>query len=303
MPQPRPWITLPIRPPADFDFRRTVLGHGWYALAPFRYHSERAALEGVASLGGTTIPWEIRERGSLLKLRTPASLEPRLRILLKATVRSCLRMDEDLAEFHRQTRRLASHRWIARTRSGRLLRAPTVFEDAVKMLCTTNCTWALTETMVKRLLEEFSPGDGERAFPSPEAIARSSERVLRTRCTLGYRAPFALELARRVADGSLEIESWRTTPLPTEELYATIRRVKGFGPYAAGNLLKLLGRYDYLGLDSWVRARYSTLHGRGRMVSDATIERRYKQYGRWRGLIFWLEMTRHWHEEKFRRQA
>jgi len=33
-------------------------------------------------------------------------------------------------------------------------------------------------------------------------------------------------------------------------------------PYAAGNLLKLIGRYDYLGLDSWVRAQWTRLHAR-----------------------------------------
>jgi hypothetical protein len=78
-------------------------------------------------------------------------------------------------------------------------------------------------------------------------------------------------------------------------------KVKGIGPYAAGNLLKLVGRYDELGLDSWVRTQYARLHTRGRKVSDARITRHYKRYGTWRGLFFWLEMTRYWHDEKFAR--
>lgn len=168
------------------------------------------------------------------------------------------------------------------------------------MLLTTNCSWSLTEAMVGRLMREFGRGG---SFPRPEAIARSSEHVLRTRCGLGYRAPYVLELARSVADGSLEIESWRRSQASTEELYATIGSVKGFGPYAAGNLLKLLGRYDYLGLDSWVRAQYARLYGGGRRASDRAIERRYREYGQWRGLVFWLEMTRHWHDEKFKRRS
>jgi len=79
-----------------------------------------------------------------------------------------------------------------------------------------------------------------------------------------------------------------------------MRTVKGIGPYAAGNLLKLVGRYDYLGLDSWVRSKYFELHHDGSRVKDSTIERRYERYGRWRGLFFWLEMTRYWHDGKFR---
>jgi hypothetical protein len=34
-------------------------------------------------------------------------------------------------------------------------------------------------------------------------------------------------------------------------------------------------------------------------VKDSTIERHYAPYGKWRGLFFWLEMTRYWHDEKF----
>ena len=292
--------TLTIRPPRDFSFGRTVQSHGWYALPPFAYDDATGVLAGTTALERTAVRWELMEAGPLLRLRIAHKLPQQQRAKLKAVVRSCLRLDEDFSEFHAAMRRLPSHRWISRSRSGRLLRAPTVWEDALKLLLTTNCSWALTEAMVGRVIRTFGT-DG--AFPSPEAIARSREQVLRTRCGLGYRAPYVLELARRVANGSLEIESWRTAAAGTEELYATIRAIKGFGPYAAGNLLKLLGRYDYLGLDSWVRARYEMLYSGGRPVADRTIERRDRGFGRWRGLVFWLEMTRHWHEEKFGRSA
>jgi hypothetical protein len=63
--------------------------------------------------------------------------------------------------------------------------------------------------------------------------------------------------------------------------------------------MRLVGRYDYLGLDSWVRSKYYELHHNGRKVKDSTIERHYVQYGKWRGLFFWLEMTRYWHDDKF----
>src|SRR5260370_35068872 len=35
-----------------------------------------------------------------------------------------------------------------------------------------------------------------------------------------------------------------------------MKGVKGVGPYAAENVLKLLGRYDGLALDSWTRAKF-----------------------------------------------
>ena len=78
-----------------------------------------------------------------------------------------------------------------------------------------------------------------------------------------------------MASGDLDIESWRNSPLPTDELFDEMRTVKGIGPYAAGNILKLTGRYNYLGLESWVRAKFYELRRGGRRVKDSTIEREY----------------------------
>ena len=50
-------------------------------------------------------------------------------------------------------------RWIAETGSGRLLRCASLFEDLVKLVLTTNCSWALTTRMVDGLVEHY----GDRA--------------------------------------------------------------------------------------------------------------------------------------------
>jgi N-glycosylase/DNA lyase len=216
-------------------------------------------------------------------------------------VRTCFRLEEDFSDFHAIARRYPRFRWIAASGAGPLLRAPTVYEDVVKMICTTNCSWRLTEAMVGKLVQTFGEdaGAGRRAFPLPSAVAASSERMLRSRCGMGYRAPYVLEFSRRVADGKLDVEALRTSPAPADELDRTLQSIKGVGPYAAENLLRLLGRYDRLGLDSWVRGQYARIHAGGRAVKDARIERHYRPLGAWRGLFFWLEMTRSWHDRKF----
>ena len=38
---------------------------------------------------------------------------------------------------------------------GRLLRSPTVFEDLVKVICTTNVQWGGTKRMVRELVDAF----------------------------------------------------------------------------------------------------------------------------------------------------
>jgi 3-methyladenine DNA glycosylase/8-oxoguanine DNA glycosylase len=296
---------LSINEPAHFNFWRTAYSHGWVDLPPFTFdQNERTFSRILKTDDGTVVA--IRVRGGkgriLISVASPRHLDDKQRRSIRHQVSSCLRLDEDLSDFYTAARKLPDYRWIADSGTGRMLRAPTVFEDVVKMICTTNCSWALTKMMTANLVSAFgTPFDHRRnAFPDPAAIAASSENFLRRHIKTGYRSPFIIEFAERVASGKLNPESWRTSPLPTDELFKEMSSVKGIGPYAAGNLMKLVGRYDYLALDSWVRAQYYQLHRNGRTVTDSTIERHYAKFGKWRGLFFWFEMTRYWHDEKFR---
>lgn len=296
---------LTLRPPPDFAFWRTAYSHGWCDLQPFSFDSTNQELGRVLSLAdGTVVRCAIRSAATGVRVRVHASqrLRPGQTREVQSQIKACLRFDEDLTAFHTLMRAVPAYRWIAKARAGRLLRAPTMFEDAVKIICTTNCTWHLTVIMVRALVERFGIScGGGTAFPAPTALAAATEGELRRSCSTGYRARALLELAERVSAGELDIEGWRTSASTTEQLFEEMCGVRGIGPYAAGNLLKLVGRYDYLGLDSWVRKQYALLHTRGRRVKDVTIERRYAQFGRWRGLLFWLEMTRDWHDDKFGR--
>jgi len=105
-------------------------------------------------------------------------------------------------------------------------------------------------------------------------------------------------LADRVASGALDVEAWLTSPLATGELMKEMRGVKGVGPYAAENLLKLLGRYDGLALDSWTRAKFFSVRNNGRKTTDKKIARYYSRFKEWRGLALWCDMTRDWIEHK-----
>ena len=106
--------------------------------------------------------------------------------------------------------------------------------------------------------------------------------------------PGTIELATRVASGKLNLNGGLDGK--SSDLYKRLIEIKGVGPYAAGNLLKLLGHYDFLALDSWCRQRFAQLYRAGKKVSDQTIARKYKRYGAWQGLVMWLELTREWFE-------
>jgi N-glycosylase/DNA lyase len=315
-------LNLRVEVPAEFNFWRTVYSHGWCSLPPFSVDKDRQKLRQIIRLSsGEIVPVELRPASKqqlFIDLSSPKSIGAKEKREIIAIVTSCFRMGEDFSEFYLEAKKHPRFRWAPNAGAGRLLRAQTVFEDVVKMICTTNCSWGLTETMVRNLCTKLgskssseggpdstpAPGrDGAGSahvtFPAPEAIAGSSEKFLRKEIRAGYRAPYLLELSRRVVTKDIELESWRTSTLTTEELFEEVRSVKGVGPYAAGNILKLLGRYDYLAVDSWCRKQFFELHKNGRSTSDKVIEKFYAPFGKWKGLFFWLDVTKHWYDKKF----
>ncbi|HEX2670408.1 MAG TPA: hypothetical protein VHM25_06035, partial [Polyangiaceae bacterium] len=106
------------------DFARTIVSHGVAQLPPNRVDLAGRMLETTlpTARGARTV--RITERNG--KLRIEGSAGPRL----KATVAHMFRLDEDLSAFYElvQDNDLA---WCA-LGAGRMLRAPTVFEDVVK---------------------------------------------------------------------------------------------------------------------------------------------------------------------------
>jgi len=250
----------------------------------------------------TIVPVEIGQPKSdrlVVRVLRKSVLSTKERNTLLANVATVLRLDENLSEFYSQARKHHRFHWVPKRGAGRLLRAPTVFEDVVKMICTTNCSWSLTETMVGNLCRKLGKkfGEDQYAFPQPETLADASERFLRKEIRAGYRAPYLRELGQRITKGH-DIESWRQSKQPTVELYEEVCSVKGIGPYAAGNILKLLGRYDYLAIDSWCRKKFFEIHKNGRKTSDRVIEKFYEPFGKWKGLFFWMDLTKDWYEHE-----
>jgi 3-methyladenine DNA glycosylase/8-oxoguanine DNA glycosylase len=185
-----------------------------------------------------------------------------------------------------------------------MVQSPTVFEDVIKTICTTNCTWSATMRMVHAIVEhlgERAPGAEPhgpwgRAFPTPAAMAEAGEPFYKDVARTGYRGAYLLQLARSVDDGELDLEAFATATvkeLSDEELEARLLALPGVGPYAAAHVMMTLGRYHRLILDSWTRPTYAKKVGRAR-VSDAGIERRFRRYGSYAGLAFWLYLTRDW---------
>lgn len=290
-------ITISTSP--TFNFNRTIISHGWCELLPFAIDRDRWTLTRTLDLGITppvTVSLSAAKRA--VQITSSRTLGLKATNLVINQVRHILRLDDDLKAFYQTMKTDPEFEWVSHQGAGRMLRSPTVFEDLVKMICTTNCSWALTQKMVTGLVENLGrkSSNGHRTFPTPEAMALMPEKFYVNEVRAGYRAGYLKELANRVASGELNVEAWLTSALPTPALIKEMKGVKGVGDYAAENLLKLLGRYDGLALDSWTRSKFYSVRNNGRKAADKKIARYYSRFNEWRGLALWCDMTRDWME-------
>lgn len=287
--------TLFIETPKNFDYKRTVWSHGWYQLLPFEFEKESWTLGTVISCPSPVfVKINAAENGLKVEIEENIGNEGETKII--KDVRHIFRLDDDLRDFYKLTQKEKHLKWVAKQKAGRMLRSATVFEDLVKTICTTNCNWAMTKMMVTNLVNKLGEvtTDGRKSFPTAEAMAKMPVEFYKEEIRAGYRAEYFKELAEKIVEGNLDVENWLTTDLPTKQLKKEMKKVKGVGNYAAENLLKLLGRYDGLALDSFLRGEFYKKHNQGNSCEDKQIEAHYESFGEWRGLVMWLDMTEKW---------
>jgi 3-methyladenine DNA glycosylase/8-oxoguanine DNA glycosylase len=279
------------------DLARTLRSHGVATLPPQQIDPAARTLETTLALGdgqARTIWVRPGGPGDVTVEVVGDRLPPQAASQLLATTRQLLNLDQDLSRFYALAAKDPALDWVA-AGAGRMLRSPTVFEDVVKTICTTNCSWSATIRMATRIvadLGDLAP-DGRRAFPSPAAMAGAGEEFYRDLARAGYRGRYLLRLAADVANGLLDLEQLRDPALPDAEVSQRLLALPGVGPYAAAHvMLTSLGRYRQLIFDSWTRPTYAQLTGR--KATDRGIERRFRRFGDYAGLAFWLFLTRGW---------
>jgi 3-methyladenine DNA glycosylase/8-oxoguanine DNA glycosylase len=281
--------------PPDFRFLATVWSHGWCRLPPFSYDEPPPTLQRIQKLSdGQIVRFDVRAaEGQNLLISSESVLTPEHEQEIGAVVARCLSFDHDLTTFHALIRQHEAYTWIETAGAGRMLCSPTVWEDLAKTLLTTNTTWAMTIAMSTRLaaLGDAAPGGGN-VFPTPEQIAAYDADALNAQVRAGYRGAYLHEMATRIASGELDVEAWRDPALSSAEVYKALKRLKGFGDYAAGAMMRLLGRFDQLGLDSVCRATYAQRYNGGNAASDREIAAYYEPFGIWCGLVVWMDVMR-----------
>jgi 3-methyladenine DNA glycosylase/8-oxoguanine DNA glycosylase len=281
------------------DFRRLLASHGVATLAPNSVDLERWTLETTVQLDGGAESMRISELEprvlTVESISTVRGTKAKQRLL--GIARHLLRLDDDLSGFYARAASDPALAWVT-DGAGRMLRSQTVFEDVVKTICTTNCSWSATVRMTDALVNELgaTAPDGRHAFPSPRAMAGAPVAFYTDVVRAGYRGAYLQRLATDVAEGGLDLEALADPALSDLEVEERLLALPGVGPYAAAHvMLTSLGRYGRLILDSWTRPKYARLTGR--KAADNTIQRRFRRYREYAGLAFWMMLTQDWVED------
>lgn len=307
-----------LLPPADFDLKRDVCSYGYFVLAPNLWDVTRRVLRRPLVLGGQAVAVEISQpkgAGTPLRVQTARALAARSRAEARLQITRMLRLDEsdaEIASFH-----AVDPRWTSSGR-GRLFRSPSFFEDVIKTVTSCNVTWPGTVSMNRRLCEVYglrekppaarpsrpagaSPvarrsraADAHAplsAFPMPATLSRVRAASLRGRCRVGYRDQRIVDLARLLRLPRT-IAWFEDATRPDDEIHAALLELPGVGPYAAANIMQLLGRYARLPLDT-----ESVRHGKlvlGFRGSSAQIMKKVKAhfapFGRHAFRSYWFEL-------------
>lgn len=282
--------SLPI--PEHYSLRSVLLSHGWSGLSPFRVSEDKNSIEfGFWGDGKPTII-RISEVNAQILIDSRRKLAPNELDRIRRMFGLQLSMQSffDLGNRH-------DRKWLQERKVGRMMRAETVFEDLMKLILTTNCSWAFT----KKMVSEISMRLGEKAgdfycFPKPEVLAQKKEGFFRDTIKTGYRSTYIIQTSKLVMSGKVDVESWATDSRSYAELKKEILALPGAGPYVAENLLRLLGKYDGLGVDSWVRGQLKKKWNMRKNPTDQKILKEYKNFGEFKGLMLWCDVTKPWHD-------
>ncbi len=299
---------MSLATPSDYSLARDLCSYGYFLLEPNLWDPKSGVYSTTLNIEGLAVTVRVRQGeaiGAPLVVRADCVLGASQRRHVREQLVRVLRLDEHaatIAEFHGIDPRFAS------TGRGRLMRSATLFEDVLKTVTSCNVTWPSTLNMNRRLCAVFGTrsASGAYSFPTAAKLARARPTTLRARCSVGYRDVRMVGLARifaaaeRGKRSELDLARLVDSGTPDQAVFDALIELPGIGPYAAANILQLLGRYSRLPLDT-----ESIRHGKmvlGFKGSPAQIMKKvnahYEPFGAHKFRSYWFELWSHYEQKR-----
>ncbi len=279
--------TLDIAPE---QLQAIILSHGWFSLKPFLADVNPPRLIVSFALSDGMGAFEVSAKDGHCELKA-----------IVGDVDRCLDIAENclsLDVFPEVLYELAGKNWgwLYQNNMGRFLRSPTLFEDCCKVICSTNTTWERTESMVENMVSKFGAQVGQHiAFPDPKTILTLGEAALKAETGCGFRARYIIgvsELALSEQDVFMG-KGWQ--PLDNDAFYERLITIKGIGPASANYLSLVYWKPNGFNIDSYVTRRCAEIWGIEESGILPFLTNRYKGFGAYAPLVFWFDITKHWH--------
>ncbi|HEV2878120.1 MAG TPA: hypothetical protein VGW96_00955 [Candidatus Eremiobacteraceae bacterium] len=285
-----------------FSLFSTVVSHGWYQTLPFRWVAgDEALLRAEALRDGRVMLVRVEEAASprrnyrdlLVTIKGDGASDPGVASEMARRVDVMLHASEDLSGFYELCKTVPELEAARRLGAGRCMRAPSLWEDVIKTILSTNVTWRQAVTMINRLAQLGDPCPADpslRAWPTPGQVVRAKEKYLRDTVRAGYRAPYIMELAKAQKSGSLDLETIDAAAkkMTEKQLFDALIALKGVGKSSAHFLMNLLGHYDHLPVDSATYSYATRELFHGKRPTEKQIRRRFARYGKWQSLAYWF---------------
>jgi 3-methyladenine DNA glycosylase/8-oxoguanine DNA glycosylase len=158
---------------------------------------------------------------------------------VSSVLRNALGADVDLTEFYRMGARDNVLRHVIQDLYGmKPYSADSVFERTLLAICLQMAPIKRSNEMLDCLIDTYGENlafDGKniRHWPSRDSLRRVTERELKEKCKLGYRAKFINSLSKMSNLPDIT-QLWRK---PTEEAIRELTGLPGIGKYSAGVIL------------------------------------------------------------------
>lgn len=279
-------ISIDFTCPVYYSLHKTCHAHGWKNLAPFSWDDETQTLSFAMLSENNPLDVSVRQNRKFLdvEILSHNTLKERALSQAKGMIRRSLGLDLDISPVLKAAEKAGSeYVRLIQQGAGRLLRSPTLWEDAAKTLFTTNCTWALTRKICSAVCSaaftDPAPS-GLHPFPSSDRLTDYSAPDLKSMLPIGYRAEYLHELCDRFSIDS-NFEGLETKGYDYRHADKIVRRSKGFADYACAQLLVFAGYYNEIPVDTTVVAFIKRNHPRIRK-HKSFIDRRYRKWGRYK---------------------
>ena len=284
--------TIIFERPEFYDLYMTCHAHGWKNLSPFSWDDERHILRFAALIDKHPVDIVVEQSRETIGaiITSHQKLARSWKNKAQKLVTRSLGLDIDTSELLSVSKMIGpEYVKLIKKGAGRLLRAPTLWEDAAKTLFTTNCSWSLTKKICESACSEtfiqHTPS-GVLPFPSPDKIAQYAADKLKEMMPVGYRARYLKPLAETFAKDST-LRKLETNGFDYKAADKIVRQLKGFADYATAHLLIMAGYYNEIPIDTVV-VSYLKRNHRVRKPKSF-INRHYRKWGKYKWWGYKLE--------------